>query len=74
MLIKFEIYHEGDFWCARGIGEDIFTQGKGLDELMKNISEAVEIHFEEEIANGEEVKVLSISEMEVGEIAKASSS
>jgi predicted RNase H-like HicB family nuclease len=74
MLIKFEIYRDGKYWCARGIGEDIFTQGKNLDELMKNIGEAVEIHFEEEITNGEEIKVLSISEMEVGEIAKASGS
>ena len=74
MLIKFEIYHDGKYWCARGIGEDIFTQCRGLDELMKNISEAVEIHFEEEISKGEQIKVLSISEMEVGEIAKASGS
>jgi len=43
MLIKFEIYHDGKFWCARGIGADIFTQGKNLDELMKNIDEAVSL-------------------------------
>jgi hypothetical protein len=71
MLIKFEIYHDDKFWCARGIGADIFTQGKNLDELMKNIDEAVSLHFEDEISNGEEVKILSISEMEAGQIAKA---
>lgn len=47
MLVKFEIYSDGEFWCARGIGEDIFTQGESLDELAKNIEEAVEVHFEE---------------------------
>ncbi len=26
---------------------DIFTQGKSLDELMQNLQEAVELHFEE---------------------------
>jgi hypothetical protein len=30
MLVKFECYSDGKFWCARGIGVDIFTQGKTL--------------------------------------------
>lgn len=46
MLVKIEIYHDGEFWCARGIGEDIFTQGHTLDELIENIKEAVLLHFE----------------------------
>ena len=46
MLIKIEAYYDGEFWCARGIGEDIFTQGKTLDELIDNIKEAVALHFE----------------------------
>ena len=71
MLIKFEIYNDGKFWCARGIGADIFTQAKNIDKLMKNIDEAVSLHFEDEISNGEKVKILSISEMEAGQIAKA---
>jgi hypothetical protein len=45
MLVKFEIYSDGKYWCGRGIGFDIFTQGKTLDELMTNIREAVELHF-----------------------------
>ncbi len=45
MLVKVEIYYDGNYWCARGIGEDIFTQGKTLDELMENLKEAVEVHF-----------------------------
>ena len=62
MLIKVEIYHDGDYWCARGIGEDIFTQAKDMDRLISNIKEAVELHFEEEIQAGEEVRVLSLSD------------
>ncbi|MGD0080175.1 MAG: hypothetical protein ABSB80_05955 [Methanoregula sp.] len=45
MLVKFEIYSDDKFWCGRGIGVDIFTQGKTLDELAANIREAVELHF-----------------------------
>ncbi len=69
MLVKFEIYNDGKYWCARGIGVDIFTQGKTLDELMDNIKEAVEVHFEELLKKGEEVKILSISETEVHSVA-----
>ena len=69
MLVKFEIYNDGKHWCARGIGVDIFTQGKTLDELMENIKEAVEVHFEELLKKGEEVKILSISETEVHSFA-----
>ena len=74
MLVKFEIYNDGEFWCARGIGVDIFTQGKTLDELMQNIREAVELHYEEALQRGEEIKIISISETEVSPVAKASSS
>lgn len=45
MLVKIETYFDGESWCARGIGEDIFTQGKTLDELHDNIKEAVSVHF-----------------------------
>ena len=47
MLVKIEAYHDGEFWCARGIGESIFTQGQTLDELIENIKEAVALHFED---------------------------
>ncbi|HEC75661.1 MAG TPA: type II toxin-antitoxin system HicB family antitoxin [Thermoplasmatales archaeon] len=70
MLVKFEIYNDGEYWCARGIGVDIFTQGKTLDELMVNIKEAVEVHFGELLEGGEDIKILSISETEVHSVAK----
>lgn len=71
MLVKFEVYSEGGFWCGKGIGVDIFTQGKTLDELMNNIREAVGLHFEDEIRKGEVIRIQSISETEVGTIARA---
>ncbi len=74
MLVKFEIYNDGDYWCARGIGEDIFTQGKTLDELNKNINEAVLVHFEDKVEEGEEIRIISISESKVDNLAKAASS
>ncbi|UUX93222.1 type II toxin-antitoxin system HicB family antitoxin [Methanoplanus endosymbiosus] len=72
MLIKFNIYRDGEFWCARGIGTDIFTQGKSLDELMQNINEAVELHYEDNINDGEDITVVSLTEFQVGSFAKVS--
>ena len=46
MLVAFEIHNDGEFWCARGIDEGIFKQGRTVDELHANIKEAVALHFE----------------------------
>ncbi len=73
MLTKFEIYNDGEYWCARGIRDDIFTQGRTMDELIRNLQEAVELHFEDEIERGEEIRIISISEFEVGSVAKVAS-
>lgn len=70
MLIKIETYFDGEFWCARGIGEGIFTQGKTLDELYQNIKEAVSLHFGEA---DEPLTILTLSEMRL-EDAKAPTS
>ncbi len=72
--MKFEVYNDGKYWCARGIGEDIFTQGKTLDELMNNTTEAVKVHFAELLEKGEEIKILILSELEVEPFSKAASS
>lgn len=53
MLVRMEVYNDGGVWCARGIGEDIFTQGNTVDELYENIKEAVALHFEDRIPSGE---------------------
>jgi predicted RNase H-like HicB family nuclease len=74
MLVKFEVYNDGQYWCARGIGWDIFTQGKTLDELTENMKEAVEVHFMELLEKGEQIKILSLSELEVEPLARATSS
>jgi len=73
MLVKFEVYFDVEYWCARGIGVSIFTEGKTLDELMENIKEATSLHFEDVLEAGEELKILSISEFEVQPLAKAPS-
>jgi hypothetical protein len=51
MLVKMEVYQDGNTWCARGLGEDIFTLAETVDELFHNIREAVAVHFE----NGKEI-------------------
>ena len=49
-IIRFEIYNDGEFYCARCMDFDIFTQGMTLDELVQNIREAVTLHLEDESA------------------------
>ena len=64
MLVKMEVYQDGEFWCAKGIGQDIFTQGRTVDEVFQNIKEAVAAHFE----NGSEpveIDILVVSEMKL---------
>ena len=53
MLIKFEVYKDGRWWGARALGHAIFTQGRTLDEVYKNIKEAAHLHFEDEVQKGE---------------------
>ena len=53
MLVKIDTYFDGEYWCARGVNEDIFTQGETYDELLRNIKEAVTLHLEDELKKGE---------------------
>ena len=70
MLVKIETYFDGEFWCARGIGEDIFTQGRTLDELYQNMKEAVSVHYGE---ISESLTILTLSEVKLAN-AKAPTS
>ena len=47
-MIKVEIYHDGDFYCARCLDFDIFSQGKTLDDLIVNIKESIQLYFEDD--------------------------
>lgn len=62
MLVKVEAYYDGEYWYARGLGEDIFTQGCTLDELHRNLREAVATHFGE---TREPIHVVIVSELTV---------
>lgn len=64
MIVKVEVYNEGETWCARGIGEDIFTQGQTVDELYRNIKEAVALHFEDDLP-ASDIDILIVSEMKL---------
>jgi predicted RNase H-like HicB family nuclease len=52
VLVKIDTYFDGEYWCARGVNEDIFTQGATYDELLTNIKEAVTLHLEDELKKG----------------------
>jgi hypothetical protein len=62
MLVKIETYFDGKSWCARGMGEDIFTQGSTLDDLYQNIKEAVSVHYGE---IDEPITILTLSEVKL---------
>ena len=47
-IIKAEIYHDGEYYCGKCFDFDVFTQGKTLDELVANLKEAIQLHFEDE--------------------------
>jgi len=62
VLVKIETYFDDEFWCARGMGEDIFTQANTLDELHQNIKEAVSVHYGE---TKESITILTLSEVKL---------
>ncbi|MBC8521313.1 MAG: type II toxin-antitoxin system HicB family antitoxin [Methanomicrobia archaeon] len=67
-IIKAEIYFDEEYYCARCLSIDVFTQGKTLDEAVKNLREAVSLHLEDEeqkeYALSEQPTILAM--MEVG--------
>jgi len=67
-----EVYRNGRSWCARAIGADIFTQGRTLDETTRNVREAVELHYEERLREGEPITILTLTETEVTPVGEAS--
>jgi hypothetical protein len=58
MLVKLEVYYDGEFRCGRGIGASVFTQGKTFEELLENVKEAVALHFEEKLGEGTTFQIL----------------
>lgn len=70
MLVKFEVYQDENFWCARGIGHDIFTQAENVDDLYTNIREAVGVHFEDR-PEAAEIDILVVSEMKLTHVPAA---
>ncbi len=68
MLVKIDTYFDGEY-CARGVNEDVFTQGETYDELLKNIKEAVAIHLEDKLKKGKTAEILVMSEIEVRGVA-----
>lgn len=47
-IVKTEIYFDGEYYCARCLDFDVFTQGKTLDELVLNLKEAIQLHLEDD--------------------------
>lgn len=65
MIVKLEVYNDGECWCARGIGVDILTCAHTLDELMDGIRDAVACHYDDGLKQGGSVDILTIIETTV---------
>jgi len=48
IIIQFHIYKGDEYYVAQGIDFPVVTQAKTLDELSKNIKEAVELQLKGE--------------------------
>ena len=48
-FVKADIYHDGESYCARCLDMDVFTQGTTLDEVVRNLKEAIQLHLEEKM-------------------------
>lgn len=60
-MIKAEIYFDGEYYCAKCLDIDVFTQGKTIDEVVNNLKEAVSLHLEDEKLP--ETSILTIMEV-----------
>ncbi len=47
-IIYIQIYKGEKYYIAEGLNLPVITQGKTLDEAVKNIQEAIELHLEDE--------------------------
>jgi len=47
-IIQFHIYKGDKYYVAQGIDLPVVTQGKTLDELVKNLKEATNLELEDE--------------------------
>jgi len=45
--VKAYVYFDGKNYCVRCSPVDVFTQGKTIDEAVKNAQEAVALHLED---------------------------
>jgi len=36
-IVKAEIYFDGEYYCARTLNIDVFTQGRTIDEVVENL-------------------------------------
>ena len=70
--VKAFVYYDRDHYCVRCHPIDVFTQGKTLDEAVKNAKEAVSLHLEDasdRCGLPENPPLLILMETKVGRVA-----
>jgi len=69
MVVKVDVYNDGEQWCARGIGAGFFTCAQSLDELMVEVKDAAACHFHDQSQAGQTLNLLILTEIEVHDAA-----
>lgn len=64
-MVRFQVDRGERLWRARALGHAIHTQGRTLEELLKNITEAAFLHFQERVEKGEALRIAIVAETEV---------
>jgi len=62
VIVEFKTYYCDGWWGAHATKHSIYTQGKTVGDLIDNILEATELHFEEEIEKGERITITTTPE------------
>jgi len=62
MIVEFKTYFCDGWWGAHATEHSIYTQGKTVGDLIDNILEATELHFEEEIEKGKLITIITTPE------------
>ena len=74
-IIQVHIYKGDKYFIAEGIDFPVVTQGKTLDELTKNLQEAIGLMLDGEDPSdfgfGKDPSVLASLELDMGAYAKA---
>ena len=64
IALKYVVYREGDYYVSQCLNVDVSSFGNSMTEAVDNLSEALQLYFEDNDAAAE---ILTIEETMIGE-------